>query len=56
MPELWVRERIQSTFPEDLASRVFEVSELAFGHRLMGLGIALPSEGGKALDEEGPPG
>lgn len=42
MPEKWVRERLSYKFEMPLklvANKVFEVSELAFGYRLMNLGI-----------------
>lgn len=40
MPEEWVRQRSSESTPlKELANKVFEVSELAFGYRLMSLGI-----------------
>lgn len=45
MPEQWVRDRAESgVLPKELANDVFQVSELAFGYRLMALGIKLPDQ------------
>lgn len=43
MPAEWVRQQVDSGAPlKMVANEVFEVSELAFGYRLMSLGIELP--------------
>lgn len=52
MPEAWVRERIDGEPLEVLASRTFEVSELAFGYRLMNLGIKPPLNESPSVEQD----